>query len=498
MNTLNRSNNFLAFLLVGLTFSGVSCQSGYRNSAANLVTLERQGQYAGAADLAAKDAQANLNDEADRVIFLLEAGRTAQLAGRVSASTAFYEQAYDIIRPYLDSKPEARVSEAIATTVVNQTLAEYRGTPVERIMLSTLQALNRLQAGDFQQARIELNRARDWQQDAVEKAANEIDRAEKEMSKKAKSKGISSTSLKVPLQLRAIQESMGDLTPYADWRNPFTSWLRAIFLMANASDPGDLGNARFDLREVISMMPDFESVAGPDLAAIEQASIRPTTWVVFMSGLAPEYEEFRLDIPIPIGNVNYVAAAFPVLTPMSGSLSGLTVSVDDDHSDGALLANMDAMVAADFEKRLPVIVMQEILSMALKTTATWAASQAAGDGGGLVNLIGIVYQAATTAADLRSWRTIPKNIYAARIETPASGKVTVRTPQERLLGELRVVPDAFNLVVVSLPGSGPHEPSTQSIRLDPGPRLDETTPPDSGNTSEIGALTDPNERSIPG
>ena len=498
MNTLNRSNNSLVFLLVGFTLFSVSCQSGYRNSAASLVTLERQGDYPGAADLAAKDARSTLNDETDRVIFLLEAGRTAQIAGRVSESTRFYEQAYDIIRPYLDSKAEARVSEAIATTVVNQTLSEYRGTPVERIMLSTLQALNRLDAGDFQQARIELNRARDWQQDAVEKAATEIASAEKEMSRKAKSEGIDSNSLQVPLQLRAIQESMGDLRPYADWRNPFTSWLRAIFLMANASDSGDLGNARFDLREVISMMPGFESVAGPDLAAIESASIGPTTWVVFMSGLAPEYEEFRLDIPIPIGNVNCVAAAFPVLTPMTGSLSGLRVSVDGSHSDGALLANMDAMVAADFEKRLPVIVMQEILSMALKTTATWAASQAAGDSGGLVNLIGIIYQAATTAADLRSWRTIPKNIYAARIETPASGKVTVRTPQERLLGKLRVVPGAFNLLVVSLPGSGPQAPSTQSIRLDAGPRLDESILPDSGNTSEVESATDSNERSISG
>ncbi len=98
MNVLNRSNNYLAILLASLSLSSASCQSGYRASAANLVALERQGQYAGAADLAAKDARSNLNDEADRVIFLLEAGRTAQLAGRVSASTQFYEQAYDIIR----------------------------------------------------------------------------------------------------------------------------------------------------------------------------------------------------------------------------------------------------------------------------------------------------------------------------------------------------------------------------------------------------------------
>ena len=389
-----------------------------------------------------------------------------------------------------------RVTEAITTTVVNQTISEYRGTPVERIMLSTLQALNRLVAGEFDQARIELNRARDWQQDAVEKASKEIERAEERLNKKAGSEGINRKALKVPKELRAIQESMGDLTPYADWRNPFTSWLRGVFLMANAVDSGDLGNARFDLREVISMMPSFEPVAGPDLAALESASLKPTTWVAFMSGLAPEYEEYRLDIPIPLGNVNYVAAAFPVLKSMKGGLSGLVVSDGDLESEGALLASIDAMVAADFEKRLPVIVMQEVLSTALKTTATWAASQAAGDGAGLVNLIGIVYQAATTAADLRSWRTIPKNIYAARIPTPESGLVSVRTAEGRALGDLRVVPDAFNLLVVSQPGSGPHAPSIQSIRLDPGPGLDEYTLPEAGNTSEVGPSGARNERSM--
>ncbi|MBB48589.1 MAG: hypothetical protein CMJ33_08620 [Phycisphaerae bacterium] len=482
----------------GVVFLAMGCQSGYRNSAAGLVSLERQGAYVAAADLAAEEARNHLDDETDRVIFLLEAGRTAQIAGRVDDSIRFYEQAYEIIRPFLDSEAEARVTEAITTTVVNQTLAEYRGTPVERIMLSTLQALNRLMMGEFDQARIELNRARDWQQDAVDKASKEIERAEKRLEKKAGSEGISRKALKVPSELRSIQESMGDLTPYADWRNPFTSWLRGIFLMANAVDSGDLGNARFDLREVISMMPSFEPVAGPDLAALESASLTPTTWVVFMSGLAPEYEEYRLDIPIPIGNVNYVAAAFPVLKSMKGSLAGLVISDGDVESEGALLANIDAMVAADFEKRLPVIVMQEVLSMALKTTATWAASQAAGDGSGLVNLIGIVYQAATTAADLRSWRTIPKNIYAARILTPDAGFVTVRTSEGRELGDMEVVPGAFNLLVVTLPGSGPHAPSTQSIRLDPGPRLDENTLPESGNTSEVGSSGGRNERSIPG
>ena len=146
------------------------CQSGYRSTASQIVSAERAGQYDAAASTAAAAARAAAKDSTSRVIYLLEAGRTAQIAGDVDASTGFYATAYDLVRPYLDTKADARVSEAITTTLVNQTLAEYRGTVVERIMLSTLQAINRLALGQYAEARIELNRARDWQQDAVENA----------------------------------------------------------------------------------------------------------------------------------------------------------------------------------------------------------------------------------------------------------------------------------------------------------------------------------------
>ena len=335
-------------------------------------------------------------------------------------------------------------------------------------MLNTLQAINRVVLGQYAEARVELNRARAWQQDAVEKAQDEIDRSERALSRKARDEGLPEQSLEVPAALREAYAGLGDQEAYADWRNPFTSWLRGVFLIANATDDGDLGNARFDLREVAAMNPDARRLVDPDLEALERNRFAPTTWVLFMSGLAPRVEEFRLDIPIPVGNVNYVAAAFPVLKPMPDPPAGLLVQSGEQVVEGVLLADVDAMVAADFSRRLPVIVMQEVLSAAIKTVGTWAASQAAGDSGGIVNLAGIIYQAVTTAADLRTWRTLPKFIYAARISTPPSGTITVRTSAERLLGTVEVDPGGFNLVVATLPGPAAPRAGLESMRLSPG------------------------------
>lgn len=453
-----------------LLLLAAGCQSAYRKASEQVATLEMNGQYGEAASVARSALRKNGKDKNNRVIYLLEAGRATQIAGELPASSEYYAEVYEILRPYLDTKAEARVTEAIATTVVNQTVAEYKGTVAERIMLNTLQALNMIAEGDYPAARVEFNRARDWQQDAVAKAQEQIEQSEKKLDSEAKKNGIPARSLKVPPQLRQAYEGLGDMRGYADWKNPFTSWLRAVFLLANATDDGDVGNARFDLRDVVSMNPDAAPLVDPDLEAIEQVRIKPRTWVVFMSGLAPTLEEFRLDIPIPVGNVNYVAAAFPVLKPRSGAVRGLRLEADGETVDGVLLANMDAIVGADYQKRLPIIVAQEILSAALKTTATWAARESAGDAGVYAQMAGIVYQAVTTAADLRTWKTLPKLIFAAGVATPASGTLTVRSRDGRVLAEPTIEPDAFNLVVIVLPSGAAPSAAVQSLRLDPGGR----------------------------
>ncbi|MFM8733038.1 MAG: hypothetical protein ACKOGJ_11145, partial [Phycisphaerales bacterium] len=72
----------------------------------------------------------------------------------IPESIQWYGKAYEAVRPYLDAKAEATVSEAVVTTAVNQTMRIYRATPPERIMLCTLQGANYLWLGDVANARI--------------------------------------------------------------------------------------------------------------------------------------------------------------------------------------------------------------------------------------------------------------------------------------------------------------------------------------------------------
>lgn len=459
-----RARRGLAGCLVAISLAGLGCQHGYRSFERQLVASLDAGRYSEAQQLAAANLKKVPPDDSDRAIYLLEAGRAAQVAGDAAASRLIFDELHERLRPYLDEKAEASIGEAIATTAVNQTLAEYRGTPPDRVLASALNAVNLLVLGDLDAARVELNRAEDWQQDAVAREQSRIDEAMRQVEEDSDAKGISFDADAVMERASRYFENLERLTPYADFANPFVDHLRGVYFLAAAADESDLDKARFAFRRVASMVPDAAPLLAADLEAVDQArrgGLPPTTWVYFLTGLAPRLEEFRLDIPIPVGPVNYVSAAFPMMKFDPRFSEPLVARRGDLAATSVTLADMDRIVGTEFRGRLPVIVTQEVLSSALKTAATYGLREGLGTWG---QVAGIIYQAVSTSADTRSWRSIPKRIAALRIRTPEEGRISLSTGG-RSLGELALEPGTSNVVLVTLPSSATPNASIITARL---------------------------------
>ena len=512
---MNRARNgsarwaSVAFALVATFAAG--CQQNLRKTVAAIDSAYAAGEYDRAAKRAETALADNGDDAQDRLVWLLESGRTQQAAGGIDGSITAYDRAVDEVRPYLDSKAEATITEALVTTAVNQTMRIYRGTPPERIMLCTLQGANLLQKGDLARARVELNRAADFQQDAVQRHAKDIasaqEKADKEWKQKGWNQAIAANATESVRKAQAEQTAPAPAAPeptastsasattpapdaaatttasataattdpatrgYASFANPFTSYLRAVFLVATSSESGDRQNARADLRAVQEMMPGHAAAAA-DIALIDAGTAHGSaafTWVFFLTGMAPSYKEFRLDIPIPVGRVNYVSAAFPILRKHGDFVSTCAVA-GEGGARSELLADVDAMVETDFDSRLPLIVTQEIISSAAKAAATWAASQAAynsssnSTAGILVQIAGIAYQAASTAADLRCWSTMPKQVAVLRVPTPADGRLDLVREGGVPLCTLDVRAGAPNIAFVTLPSAKAVKPSVLMYR----------------------------------
>ena len=465
---------FAAIACVAALASG--CQQNLRKTVAAIDSAYSAGEFDRAAKRAETALADNGDDAQDRLVWLMESGRTQQAAGGIDGSIAAYDRAVDEVRPYLDSKAEATITEALVTTTVNQTMRIYRGTPPERIMLCTLQGANLLQKGDLARARVELNRAADFQQDAVQRHAKDIASAQEKADKEWKQKGWNQAiAANATESVRKAQAAPATTDPatrgYASFANPFTSYLRAVFLVATSSESGDRQNARADLRAVQEMMPGHAAAAA-DIALIDAGIAHGSaavTWVFFLTGMAPDYKEFRLDIPIPVGNVNYVSAAFPILRKRGDFVPSCAVA-GEAGARSELLADVDAMVETDFDSRLPLIVTQEIISSAAKAAATWAASQAAynsssnSTAGILVQIAGIAYQAASTAADLRCWSTMPKQVSVLRVPTPADGRLDLVREGGAPLCTLEVRPGAPNIAFVTLPSAKALKPAVLMYR----------------------------------
>ncbi len=455
-------------LLLSTIFVSMGCQSAYRSDAKVLTRHWDRGDYSGAARSGTTAATANRNDDIDRVVYNLEAGRTAQAAGDIETSITFYDLAYQDVRPYLDTDAEDTVSEAVVTTAVNQTMATYRGTPNERILMSTLQALNYMELDDMESARIELNRAHDWQQDAERRYAKEIEREQQAAREEAEEEEVELDDDRgnaLPSSVASHYAYLQDLRGYGAYRNPFPSHLRGIFLLARGADVGDLANARTDLNEVAGMSPDAMPMLEADLALADRppnTAMPPITWIYFLPGRSPHKEELRLDIPIPVGKVNYVSAAFPRLVHNRNHHETLQVQGSDIETVTTLeIADNDRIVASEFNERLPTIVTQEIVSSAGKAAATWALSESAGSYG---QIAGIIYQAASTSADTRSWRTMPAAIEVARVPTPADGTLDL-VVDGRDLGQARVTPGECNILIVTHPSVNATSASIMNIQL---------------------------------
>jgi hypothetical protein len=317
--------------LTALTLAG--CQSAYRNHANEVANAYKTGDYQTASTTAKEGATRRADDETERVIYNLEAARTAQAAGDYQSSITYYDAVHEDLRPYLDTEAQYTVSEAIATTAVNQAMRTYRGTPGERIMASSMNSLNHLAVGDRDSARLELNRAEDWQQDAIKRYQKEIDAAQKKVEKEAEEEGVAgTTSRDIPEFMKSYYSSLDNMSGYADYRNPFTSHLRGVYMLTNAADDGDRDRARFDLRQAIQDNPNSEPALRDDLALLEGSQrhlIPPITWIYFMTGRAPYFEELEIRVPIPVSQVPTAAAAFPMLKTHDDQLRYMEVDIQD-------------------------------------------------------------------------------------------------------------------------------------------------------------------------
>lgn len=435
----NKICPLLLAAVMGLMATG--CQTYQQQN--KIITNWQQGNMPAAVAEAKVQTEKNAHNK-DTIIWLLERGAVQRAAGQYSDSNVTFDRAQEKIDDY-SQKAKVRIGQEAGAMLSNQAELDYEGRAYDGIMLNTYKALNYLALGETEKVRPELTRALQRQQDAVEDNKKRIEKAQAAVEENKDKVAIqkAQNDPKLQSQLSGVTSNLNTVKVYADYVNPFTSYLDGLYFMANAVNKDDLGRAQFSFKQVSSFAPDNEYVK-QDLATVDDLlngkSLLPTSYVIFETGCAPERGQIRVDIPIIISKVSYVGAAFPTLKMQDNYTPSLTVTTSETNTATALVGSMDGVVATDFKNELPVVITKTIAATVIKAVAAYAINDAARQSGGNNvglgnNLAGLFTQIATAAyqiavniADERTWTTLPKEFQVARVVTPADRKIDLTTP----------------------------------------------------------------------
>jgi hypothetical protein len=363
------------------------------------------------------------------LLWNLQSGSMARHLKDYPLSNTFFDRAEEDFRHYDLRISAAGFTETSAAFLLNDSAAPYKGKIHDRIMVNTYKALNYAVLGDFKNARVEFNRALQRQNDAkttfAAQAAALQDRLAREKEKQGPGASAVDSTLNNPELDQILKDRYKNLDKfkvYADFVNPFTTYMAGLFFWLEGSD---IPKAVDVLKEAYGMN-DRQTVLASDFARAARGD-RPHNelWVIFENGLCPSREEMRVDLPVFIYTdiIQYIGTAFPAITAGKDAYPSLSISAQGvTPVKTELLAAMDSVIAAEFKKDLPGIILREVTRVALKTFLQYKMRKEYGTLGAVLSG---VYHAVSTAADTRMWTALPNNFQAAHLKIPESRTVIV-------------------------------------------------------------------------
>ncbi len=431
------------------------------------------GDVRGAAEQAADLARSG--PKRDRLLYHLEEGATRRAAGDGPGSIAALGAAEREYEKWFGAhhKTQVRLSEEFASTIGSAEWKPYKSRIYERVMLWLYQSINYLEAGDHGRARAEIFKARQAVTDAKLLWKKELDRAREEMKKK----GIDlDKTVARPDAIRKNDEVLKEARAHVpanlpDYVNPAALYLDSVYFLCTGTASSDFEKAEFSLGQLLAIHPENPWIREDyEQAMAGRFTSEPTTYLFLETGRAARRTEFRLEYPLsvtevlpaqlalllmdPTSRIPYLGVAVPRLRMNASHLAGLRVEAEDLPAtvETMPLADLDAIIAKEFDKTYPVELAKAIGGALTKAGIQHIVTDAVREKDETTRVatgIGIGMLAhATTRADLRQWSTLPKKILFCKFPTPAKKRLTLRGIDRNLVTEVELPDGQTNLLWV--------------------------------------------------
>jgi hypothetical protein len=335
--------------------------------------------------------------ERNRLIFLMNRGMLLRMHGEFETSNQVFSEAKLLVA---DLNALSLREQTMALTI-NDAMRSYAGAPYEQVMLNIYSALNYLELGRFDDARVE--------------------------------------ALQVDLLLGELGDA--EVGPLFD-NDPFARYLSALIYEAG----GELDDAMIAYR---SAYESYRQHAGRypltlprqlkyDLLRISEAvgltaenrgyasEFATDSWpsearlseqgelvFIFNNGLAPVKVEQALTAPVAHRG-RLVHVALPVYQRRPAGFSFARLKIDGRLIETEIFADIEELAIAELERNQPAILARTTARAILKYQLSKEAGKKNDLAGLLVNIAGMLSE----RADTRSWMALPADIQLARVALP--------------------------------------------------------------------------------
>ncbi len=461
---------------LGLVACVAVCLAGCRTTQDVLADYERNvsvGNYAAlpgeAAELAAKGDDSSL-------LYHLLAGGGYYLTDDKANARAQFDAAEDAMQRNDATSVFAQGAAGGLAMMTNDRAFPYDGGGQDRIFTCLYKAIDFMCAGNVGAARTELNRAAQHQENWVWARRKDVAAAAQRMSSDAgayaaqqrvapggnyaqQTEGVlanASFAAQVRQACGFDPATSGNLATLAatDYMNAYAQHVCGVFRWLD----GDGGKSF--LKNAATLAP--ATTVARDFSEMEQkAKPANQVWIWVEDGLCPCREEWRVDLPLFLypgveRYVKYAGMALPKLRERTWGAANWCVQAGGATLPMAELANVDRLVKTEYDVYMRGALAREITRTIVKVgtqIALGAAADNTNDGNHraalLFSQLGVAaWAATTTAADLRSWTTLPKTVRCVRLDRPADGRLDVLADNQRIQ---LTVPEGNTLVFLRKP-----------------------------------------------
>lgn len=403
-------------LLVFLVLYQLGCAT-YSQQAVSM----RDNLLVGRVDQAKMTAEQQ-DENQDDVLACLNKG----ILRRMTHDFAGSNQIFEVAKQQIDSLYGLSVSETATSLTINDALRDYKGARYEQVLLHAYMAMNYLQLGDVDSARVEILQAdvkmMEWGEQSDEnpfvryfagmifEAVGEYDQALVSY-RKARDGYLASRSgamHEVPLILKK------DLLRLLAMQGLTNEYRRLI---------AELG------------LTDYQPASIDDNVG--------EVIVILSTGLAPIRTETAI-MTFSSEVQGHVRVAFPVYAQASTPANKAQVRINDKHWYMETVENVDKLARQALDEDMPLIMARAMARAVVK----YQSQRTAQEQNDLAGFLLTVTNLATERADTRSWTTLPKEIQMTRVLLPAGQQ---RVSIEIVNSAGRVV-DTIEAGVEVLPG----------------------------------------------